>query len=242
MISTLICDSQHKELQYIYSIIKDQAAYLTDEYWKFVCVRSVNEALMHMESLEFIDVACMEIRDKQEISCVEDMRKRHKQVFLLLIADATLSPVYYLKPSIMASSLLLRPCKQADIDRSIKEFVEAYMEQRENKGITDSCIIDSKEGKLHIPYAEIYYFEAREKKVFVNTANAEYSFCSTIERLEQELPPFFVRCHRSFIVNVRKIFKVMLSQNMICLKEEREVPLSRSYKSAFKELGKHGNK
>ena len=63
----------------------------------------------------------------------------------------------------------------------------------------------------------------------------ELAFYETIEHLAERLPEQFVRCHRSFIVSKKRIRKVMLSKNLIELEQGMEVPLSRSYKSAFKE-------
>ena len=62
------------------------------------------------------------------------------------------------------------------------------------------------------------------------------SFYDTLDNLEQKLDSDFVRCHRSFIIAKSRIKKVMLSKNLILLDNGYEIPLSRSYKSAIKEL------
>jgi DNA-binding LytR/AlgR family response regulator len=66
-----------------------------------------------------------------------------------------------------------------------------------------------------------------------------YGFYGTIDKLVDNLPSNFIRCHRGFIVNKYKIEKVILSQNIIYLEDGFDVPLSRSYKSLFKGMKKY---
>ena len=70
-------------------------------------------------------------------------------------------------------------------------------------------------------------YEARRKSV-----SCSYE---TMEHLTERLPDYFVRCHRSFIVNRQRIRRVMLSKSLIELEQGIQLPLSRSYKPAFKE-------
>ncbi len=234
----LIYDQMERELCRLQESVKSQAAYLSDEQWNIILSRTLGELMKYEETLSPIETACMDITGQGGISNVQTLRKRYEEMLLLIIADTSISPVEYVKPSIMASSLLLRPCDGQEIDRVVREFMEAYMERLENRKGQSSFVIDTKEGKIHIPFGRIYYFEARDKKVFIQTDREEYGFYGTIDRTAEKLPAYFMRCHRSFIVNIRKIEKVMLSQNMIVLTEGRDVPLSRSYKAAVKELGR----
>ena len=90
-------------------------------------------------------------------------------------------------------------------------------------------------------YSAICFFEARNKKIYLNTGAKEYGFYSTMEQLEQELSTSFIRCHRSFIVNVEKIEKVMFSKNLLFLTDGYEIPVSRTYKSVLRPLWKNDN-
>ena len=118
------------------------------------------------------------------------------------------------------------------------EFISSYMERKNEEHSGKSYVIESKEGRTILPYHDIYYLEAREKKIFLRTLNEEYGFYSTMEQLEKELPDTFLRCHRSYIVNMDKVEKIMLSHNQILLVHGFNIPLSRSYKPMLKEFGK----
>ncbi|MCM1122697.1 MAG: LytTR family transcriptional regulator DNA-binding domain-containing protein [Eubacterium sp.] len=236
MISMLIYDRIKKELDRLRESAGNQAAYLSDEYWNFMLAQTRGEAEEHERKNALLNTACMDITGEGGISYIEEFRRKYKELSLMLIADTSISPMSYVRPGIMASSLLLRPCEDEEIDRVMREFLEACLERFETG--QGSFVVETREGKLNIPFDKIYYFEAREKKLHIQTDREEYGFYGTIDRLEEELPAHFMRCHRSFIVNTRKIEKVVLSQNIIYLAEGRDVPLSRSYKAALKELGK----
>jgi len=95
------------------------------------------------------------------------------------------------------------------------------------------------EGKQYIPLNQIYYVEAREKKIFIRTKQEEYGFYDTIENMEKKLPENFLRCHRSYIVNMSKVTAVKVSQSLIEVQDNLQVPLSRSYKRAVKEYSRN---
>lgn len=235
MISMLIYDRVKKELERLKEAAKDQAAHLSGEYWNIMLAQTLKEVGEQEETTALLDTACMDITGEGDLTCVKEMRKRYQEMFLMIIADTSISPMSYVRPGIMASSLLLRPFEEQEVKQVMREFIEGYLERFETGA--GSFVVESKEGKLHIPYDKIYYFEAREKKLYIQTDREEYGFYGTIDKLGEELPQHFMRCHRSFIVNIRKIEKVVLSQNIIYLSEGRDVPLSRSYKAALKELG-----
>lgn len=238
MISVIIYDRIERELCQLQKAVRNQAARLSDEYWNIMTACCRKEILEQEKKTPLLDAACMDITEGDDISCVEELRRKYKEMSLLLIADASIPPMSYVRPGIMASALLLRPCSEEEIDRVMGEFLRDYVEHFEVNQGERSFAIESKEGRLLIPFDRIYYFAARDKKIYVQTDRAEYGYYGTIDKLEGELPSYFMRCHRSFIVNIRKIEKVVLSQNIIYLSEGRDVPLSRSYKAVLKELGR----
>jgi len=238
MISMIIYDRIEEELCQIRETVRNQAARLSDEYWNIMTARCRKEVIEQEKKTPLLDAVCMDITEKDDIGCVEELRRKYKEMSLLLIADASIPPMSYVRPGIMASSLLLRPCSVEEIYQVMEEFLRAYVEHFEINQGQRNFAMETKEGRILIPFDKIYYFETREKKLYVQTDRAEYGYYGTIDKLEGILPPYFMRCHRSFIVNTRKIEKVVLSHNIIYLSEGRDVPLSRSYKTVLKELGR----
>ncbi len=238
MVSLLLYDKDKKELELLRALSKDLAALLSEDYWNISQADSPAALQDFLADSPLMDMLMYDVTPKEAIDRLLGIRKSYREMQLMVIADMATSPMAYMKPGIMASSLLLRPWTKEQAKEVLKEFFQAYIEQSRKADAKNAYVIESKEGNLHIPYEQIYFFEAREKKVYVCTGKEQYGFYHTIDKLADELPEQFVRCHRGFIVNRYKIRKVALSQSVIYLTEHLEVPLSRSYKPLLKELGK----
>lgn len=235
MISILFYDKKTEELQVIQNLTKDIIADVSEEVCNFYLFSKLEDVMGFVSEDPLLDYACYDVTKSESIDYLEQFRKNYRETLLLLIADASVSPMSYMKPSILATSLLLRPFSEQDARQILKEYLESNLLQ-ENPEAEEGYIVESRDGKIKIPYSKIYYFEAREKKIFIRTQNEEYGFYATIEELEEKLPAFFMRSHRSYMVNSKKIQRIMLSRSTISLQNEIEVPLSRSFKSIFKEF------
>lgn len=65
------------------------------------------------------------------------------------------------------------------------------------------------EAAVPIPVEEVVYAEADDDQVFVYTASQRYPTRHTLRELEELLPPDrFFRCHRGYIVNLRKVREI----------------------------------
>ena len=238
MISMVSLDSKTKEIKPLEACVRDVAAVLTDDKWNISIFDNLDEFDKYVSERPLVDLSCFDVTPDGAVDSLMDFRKNYDQAFLMLIADPTVSPLVYLNPGIRPDSLMMRPLTKDTVKGTLKDFISSYVSSQEDTGSVKSFVIDSKEGKIAIPYNDIYYFEAREKKIFIRTMNDEYGFYETIENLEETIPDAFMRCHRSFIVNSAKIRKIMLSQNIMELSDGFDVPLSRSYKPLFKSFGK----
>ena len=174
-----------------------------------------------------------DMSEEQSRLALVSARDRCRSAYLLVVANADTSPLTFLNPTISPSSLVIRPLTPPEIERVAREMMEAL--QRSPASSEDYFTITSRDQQQCIPYADIYYFEARGRKLYARLRCDEIGFTGTLEQLETELPKMFQRCHRSFIINTSKIERIQLSQNIILLWDGLDVPLSRSYKKAIKE-------
>lgn len=238
MISVLTVDGIEKELSILHADLKDVAAKMTEDHWNYFCFSNISDMQNFLKDQPLIDMACIDITLDGALERLAEYRSEYTDNGLLLITDATMSPLLYLKPGIRADSLLMRPLEHSIVNSTLKEFVQSFLDKSSQNNQNRQYVIECQEGKIQIPYKDIYYFEAREKKVFLRTLKEEFGFYTTMEQLDAELPDDFIRCHRSFIVNREKIVRIKISQNIIQLNHEMEVPLSRSYKPEFKNFGR----
>ena len=108
--------------------------------------------------------------------------------------------------------------------RDFYEQLPAVREQQESQ--KNVLWIKNREGiHFRIAFEQIYYLEAREKKVFIRTRQEEFGVGETMEKLAEQLPENFVRCHRSFVVNAEHITQIRLSESLLYLGKELFVPI-----------------
>ncbi|MEJ5996600.1 LytTR family DNA-binding domain-containing protein [Pedobacter sp. Du54] len=74
---------------------------------------------------------------------------------------------------------------------------------------------------------EIIYIEATAHSVYIKCINDEYKVNTSISVVESELPPNFLRVHRSFIVNIDLIKSLNFSE--IFMENNKVIPIGKSY-------------
>ncbi|MBQ8982074.1 MAG: LytTR family transcriptional regulator DNA-binding domain-containing protein [Lachnospiraceae bacterium] len=233
MLHVLLCSGNTEELNMIYSLTKEQAAYKSEDKWNIDKCSSSKEIMRQLQLDTLLDGVCVDITIQDGIRAVEEIRKKNKKAYIILIATPQISPLEYIKPTIMASGLVLRPIDQKLYKDSIEQMLITFANEPETS--EDLLVLENREGRNRIPYDSILYFEAREKKIFACTNSGDYGFYETLDNMLEKIPDYFVRCHRSFIVNTRKIKKIIMVDNMIFLTDDLIVPISRSYRNAVKE-------
>lgn len=237
MISVLLNSSNEKELNYIEECMRFFTARASEDVWEYHGFSRICEMMEYLDRMPILDIACVDITLKDGVDGAKRIRRLNQNTFILIISDCTIPPTDYIRPDIMACSLLLRPFNGKQAQSVIKTVIRSYLEKYVDCASQENVfVIDNREGKQLIPYDRITYFEAREKKIVAVTDSTEYSFYDTIDSLEKELPKQFVRSHRGFIVNCRRVSGIIASKNIICLDDGGEIPLSRSYKNVFKDI------
>ena len=98
------------------------------------------------------------------------------------------------------------------------------------------------DGWLPIPLNEIVYISSNEGKTLLHTASGTFANKYSMAELEYMLPSErFVRCHRSYFVNMESIGFIhphFHSTFMLEMKDKQKtrVPVSQTYASAFRQL------
>lgn len=231
MIRMLAYDENSSELDVICETVRNQAALKTDDVWKLYECSKESQCRKLAESKIPLDAICYDITGEGAVSGVEELRSSYDKAYLIMVADISISPVKYMKPTIMASSLLLRPLSRNAVSGVMSEMIDRLaVEER----LGDVFVVSDENGRNRILYKDILYFEAREKKVFACTEYAEYAFYETLEKLAEKLPEFFKRCHRSYIVNTNYITAVVFKEMSVYLRDGYIIPVSRSYRDVMK--------
>lgn len=232
MIFGLILDPDEQERERIHQYLSKFTAYHTDEELQLKTYQKSSLLLSQLESADLLDLAVVDVTMKGGFEAARAIRKMFPTAEIMIVADVTVSPMKYMCPSIRASALLLRPVSPGWED-AVREFFFLLADQ-EKEDKNDTLWIENRKGIFRVPFDQICYLEAREKKVFVRTLVEEMGIAGTLEKLAEKLPDNFKRCHRSFIVNTEHIVQIKLSENQLNLRGGLFVPISRSYRNLFK--------
>lgn len=242
MVSVLAYSKTEQDIVALRAVARELIATISEDDWEIRQISTVEGLREYLAGNPLIHLVIYDISDKASLDLLLELRKAYQQARIMILADISISPMEYIKPGLKASSLLLKPWTREQAYEVLRDFFEEYLafSERGKDGTESFYVVETKEGTFNIPFEQIYFFEAREKKVYVCIGKEEFGFYTTLDKLKESLPEYFIRCHRSFIVNTKKIRKIMLSQNIVYLSEGFDVPLSRSYRATLKGMISNG--
>ena len=100
--------------------------------------------------------------------------------------------------------------------------------------------VKSNDGWTPIPYEQVLYIEAKDRKTIVTSTDRKGIHKYTLQEFEFIMPKHsFIRCHRSYIVNVnfiQDIYPDTHSTFILSMKNGERIPVSQSYSSYFRKL------
>lgn len=149
-----------------------------------------------------------------------------------------------------AIDYLLKPISEERFQKTLERVWDNINENKNDNHIVDKIntilkIFESQNtapGKIAIEdngryrlldYDVIYYFSTADTKVRTHTENNSYLTHFKLKELEERLPSYFFRLHRSYIVNLCKVKEVIpwfkgKYQVVIDDNSEHEIPVSRN--------------
>lgn len=90
--------------------------------------------------------------------------------------------------------------------------------------------------------SEVQYIRKEGMKIIFHTDNRDYEVYSSFAKIKDRLPSNFVRCHKSFIVNVDNITKLEPTSNLIYFENNSSCDIGPKYKDLIMEVvDKNGN-
>ena len=158
-------------------------------------------------------------------------RRAGESLFLMLVSDRSSDLTALFRPGIRPSGVLFRPVKNEHLREMLGEIADE-MERLTGTETDDVFILRYEGSSRRVLFREILFFEAQNKKVVLHTAGQEIGYYDSIENLSAVLPPYFVRSHRSYIVNARKIEEMRIADMEIIQTGGVGVPCSRSQRDA----------
>lgn len=111
---------------------------------------------------------------------------------------------------------------------------------RMNKS-SERFVFTEKGRKRNLQFSNIIYLESNREKLLIKTVRSAFSIWMKMSEAETQFPDYFVRCHNSFLVNMKFVigyesnsFKLINGQEIIVSRSKKEETMEKFY--AFKDM------
>ena len=121
--------------------------------------------------------------------------------------------------TVNAFHYLLKPITE----KSLFPVLDAFC----TKHASASYILQTKQNSICIPYPNIIAFTSDLHYVTITTTDVIYHEHIGLNTIAAQLPPYFIRCHRSCIVNLNHVVKI--EQNTLYFSHKLTQTISRTY-------------
>ena len=166
------------------------------------------------------------------LNAVRAVRLSSDMTFLMLIGNRKSDFHPFFRPKIKPCGVLFHPVQTSQLREMLDEIDEEMerLTESESNGI---LVIKSEGVTYRISYRDILFIEASNKQVVLHTAGQVICYYESLDNLIAVLPPYFFRCHRGYIVNIRKIEEIRCAEMELKLTGGYRVPLSRKRRDAL---------
>ncbi|MGX8705038.1 MAG: LytR/AlgR family response regulator transcription factor [bacterium] len=114
-----------------------------------------------------------------------------------------------------------------------ERILSDYASITNDSASTETLLLESGSTTYRIPYGQILYIEALNKKLNICTMRQSLSIRASISSIADTLPEQFLRCHRSYIINLRHVEQTDYRDMLVTMTDGSRLPIARSMKDAL---------
>jgi len=174
-------------------------------------------------------------RDASLLQTASHIRSVNDSNYMVLVFSDVSEIVDSVSPSFRPSGFLP---ENADDEKIGTIIDEVYCDYERSGALYEGpvCRFSIKGADYRIPFCQIMVVEITSKKITIHTAAQKYGFYDTLENVMNDLPDYFMRVHRSFVVNKNYIKKVNYKERTIIMTDDSAVFFSRGYSAEIREF------
>lgn len=194
--------------------------------------KSSEEFLFNLDENMDIDILILDIQMKEMngIELAKKLREKDEEIAIIFVTGVSehMSKGY----SVGAINYILKPLKEEELFDSLERAYKKIKQLKEKK---ESLKVITDKQVLKIRYSDIKYFIVYSHYVHIELLNKKIIYKKRISDLEEELPKtHFLRCHRSYIVNLH--FIKSIEKEFLTLDDNTNIPISRGKREKVLEL------
>lgn len=192
--------------------------------------QSARVMVTHMEEnlydICFVDIDMPEMNG---IDFAEELRKREPQIVIVFVSAK--EEYVFQSFCVHPFSFVRKTQFSKDMERVVKDIAE-FVKQKKQENT--KCRIRDESGYEHFFFLEsICYLEAKENYVNIVLTDGTKLLRCSMKKLEKELEPYgVIRCHRSYMVNIKKVYAV--KHDRVVMMDKVELPIRRGMATELK--------
>lgn len=173
-----------------------------------VCLYESAERLLTEQGMPDILFLDIKMNGMSGMELAERLRRRDRDVTIVFLT--ALEEYVYRAFDVGAFHYLLKPVDTVKFYEVLEKAVAERQRIRESALLREehaeaSLTIKNKARTEKVYLSEIVYLEVFNRKVTLHKMQGEIEFYGRLKELEQRLSAEFVRCHRSYVVNLRYV-------------------------------------
>ena len=231
MLNFVLCDDNQNILSKLVKLLEN-IFIKHDLQAKILLASTEPSEILHFTKNNSVDVLILDINLKHQISgldLAEEIRSFNRNLYIIF-TTAHLEYVM-LAYKVKTFDYLVKPISSEKLEETIlRLFNDIEISSNQYLNIN---------GKILINQKNILYIKKDGMKIIICTPSKDYSAYSSFNKIEPCLSDNFVRCHKSFIVNLNNILDI--SDTTIFFAENNSCSIGPKYKIQFLDVLKNGN-
>lgn len=232
MLNFVICDDNVNVTKTLRKFLDALFIEHTIEAKIALCTSNPNDVLKFAESNQ-IDIAILDVdlkSTKNGVDVAIELRKNNKNLYIIFLTGYMDYVFESLKTKIF--DYLLKPITYEKLEDCILRLVGDI------KGKNYYVCLNN---RITVNQNDIVFVEKVGIKSIIHMKDSEIPIYSTLEKVYNNLSRNFVRCHKSYIVNIDKIKNIDYTQNILLLDNNHKCSIGLKYKLGLLEVLKNAN-
>lgn len=232
MLNFVICDDNLNILSKLKTMLEN--IFVNNSFEAKVAFTSdnIDDTLTYIDSNK-VDVLMLDINlkaVKSGLELAEAVRKKNKDVYLIFTTG-------HLEYAMVAYKFktfdyLAKPITYDRLEDTVKRLFEDI------NGLPKKYIkIDNK--NTIIDESQVHFIKRDGMKLIFHTSSRDYDAYSSFAKLEDKLPENFVRCHKSFVVNLDNVKNMDPVTSTVYLNDDSSCSIGPKYKQELMEVIKN---
>ncbi len=197
---------------------------------------SAVEAINNIDEIDDIDLIFLDI-EMPGMTGIEFITHFNKLPQIIIVSAQEKYAIDAIKYGV--ADYILKPISYARFAKAVERVREriekvSIVDTNQNDGV---FIKENNSSYVRVKYSDILWIEALENYITITTEKSKYTIHFTMKSFETKLPSnIFIRLHRSYIVNYKKIEAIADNEAIIKHnKKQKKFPIAKTYREQLLE-------